>query len=281
MIEVFFTATSFADLLDRASYLSVISQRDARLVTDLRVTQSESLWLQQSLENEVAKLRELQNKTEEQRSAIETDLAEQQTKATAIGADLAAMLRAAAGAGGGGPTGDFNPDFVISEAQFRAANSMTVEDIQAFLDGQPGSLKSLRTRDHAGSIKTAAQMVYEAAQRYNVSPKVILVTLQKEQSLLSRSSPSRRALDWAMGCGKTDSRTFTQYKGFGNQVWWGAQKLDKNSRPWRDGIQRTIDGSVVRPVNPGTYSLYKYTPHFHGNMSFWMLYWRYFGDPLA
>ena len=35
------------------------------------------------------------------------------------------------------------------------------------------------------------------------------------------------------------------------------------------------------PTNSATYSLYKYTPHFRGTMSFWMLYWRYFGDPLS
>jgi hypothetical protein len=41
-----------------------------------------------------------------------------------------------------------------------------------------------------------------------------------------------------------------------------------------------IDGSTINPANSATYSLYKYTPHFRGTRSFWMLYWRYFGDPL-
>ena len=38
-------------------------------------------------------------------------------------------------------------------------------------------------------------------QAWQVSPKVILATLQKEQGLLSATSPSTSALDWAMGCG--------------------------------------------------------------------------------
>jgi len=43
----------------------------------------------------------------------------------------------------------------------------------------------------------------------------------------------------------------------------------------------TIDGSAVYPTNSATYSLYKYTPHLRGTTSFWLLYWRYFGDPLV
>jgi hypothetical protein len=79
-----------------------------------------------------------------------------------------------------------------------------------------------------------------------------------------------------MGCGKADSHTYTQYKGFGNQIWWGAQKLNKNASPWRSGVVMHIDSSVVNPTNSATYSLYKYTPHVHGATMFWTIWWRYF-----
>jgi hypothetical protein len=36
----------------------------------------------------------------------------------------------------------------------------------------------------------------------------------------------------------------------------------------------------VYPSNAATFTLYRYTPHFHGNTSFWRLYWHYFGDPV-
>ena len=128
---------------------------------------------------------------------------------------------------------------------------------------------------------TAAQMIADAASAWGVSPKVILVTLQKEQSLISDSSPSQRALDWAMGCGKMDSGTLYQYQGFGNQIWGGARALSKNQGNWHAGITLTIDGTAVSPSDAATYSLYRYTPHFHGNTLFWRLYWRYFGDPAS
>jgi len=126
-----------------------------------------------------------------------------------------------------------------------------------------------------------AQMIAEAAKGWRINPKVILVKLQKEQSLLADTSPSRNQYNWAMGCGKADSRTFYQYQGFGKQIWFGASKLDKNAGPWHPGISMKIDGSRIHPTNSATYSLYKYTPHFRGTKSFWRLYWRYFGDPLA
>jgi hypothetical protein len=82
-----------------------------------------------------------------------------------------------------------------------------------------------------------------------------------------------------MGCGKTDSRTITKFQGFGRQVWWGAHFLAKNERGWSPGVSMTITGSQIYPQNSATYSLFKYTPHLRGTMSFWLLYWRYFGDP--
>ena len=38
-------------------------------------------------------------------------------------------------------------------------------------------------------MRTAAQMISEASVRFNINPKVILSTLQKEQSLITRKAP--------------------------------------------------------------------------------------------
>jgi hypothetical protein len=70
-------------------------------------------------------------------------------------------------------------------------------------------------------------------------------------------------------------------QGFGNQIWWGAQKQNKNALDWRPGAYEPVDGTKVFPTNEGTFAQYRYTPHFSGVMSFWMIYWRYFGDPLV
>jgi hypothetical protein len=295
MVEVIIGTRSLQDLFARARYLAMISDHDARMMRDYRLTQSENLFLQQSLSDREASLVNLQNQADEQRKQIEKGMAAQQAQATALGADIAQMMAQAAapvssgGVGlpsggsssGGAPTGTYQPDTVISEANFRAAGSMSAADIQAFLETQPGSLKSYAGKDYAGVQKTAAEMIADASANWGISPKVILATLQKEQSLLTARNPSQNAMDWAMGCGKADSFTTYKYQGFGKQIWYGAYKFKQNADLWKPGASQQIDGSVVHPTNPGTHAQYRYTPHFPGVMSFWMIYWRYFGDPLA
>jgi len=284
ILEILLDARSLQDLMVRLNYVTAINSHDARLMTDLRMSRNESAFLRESLTLREQRLADLQQQAELKQLQIEADIDAQQAKATAIGADLAAMIRIAQAQAtfqGSAPGADYSPDTLISDSNFRASSSMSVEQIQTFLEQQPGTLATYRAADHNGVMKSAAQMIAEAAAGWGVSPKVILVSLQKEQSLLSKKSPSDNAYDWAMGCGKADSRTFYQYQGFGNQIWWGAQKLNKNAGPWYQGIEMTIDGNTVRPSNSSTYSLYKYTPHLRGTMSFWLLYWRYFGDPLA
>jgi len=282
MIEILMTADSLQELLSRTNFLLMVSQRNANTITDYRKVRSESAWLQDSLSNRLEYLTKLQTESDDQRSKIESDLAIGEKRTTELGTDIARLMRGeSTPISGGTPSDQFSPDTVISDANFRDSGSMTVGDIQAFLDRQPGALKSYRARDHAGKVRYASEMIADAAVAYRINPKVILVKLQKEQSLLGDASPSQTQLDWATGCGKADSFTSYQFKGFGNQVWWGAQKLDKNSKPWRPGIKLTIDGGAVYPTNKSTYSLYKYTPHIRGTTSFWLLYWRYFGDPLV
>ncbi len=278
LIEVLFAARSLTDLIERFDYLSRVSEYDADLIEQMRLARQQLLFEQSQLLDRMTYLASLQEQADQGRLEIEAALEQQQARVEAIGEDIAELMRQRQA---GEPRGDFDPDLVISETAFRDVTSMTEQDIQAFLDEQPGALKSYRGPNHAGVLMTAAQMIAEAAQVWNVSPRVILVTLQKEQSLLSRATPSQYALDWAMGCGKTDSSTLVEYQGFGKQIYFGARALDQNARLWSPGVQLSIDGNPVYPRNAATYSLYRYTPHLHGVTSFWLIHWRYFGDPLS
>ncbi len=277
-VEVLFTSSSVQDLFDRMNYLVIIGRYDNRLVEEMRISKQQAAWEEQALEERAARLSEMQAVADAQRVTIEQAIDAQQAKVDALDADIADLVRASMSRV---PDGDFSPDTVITDANFRAVDSMAEDDIQVFLDAQPGALGRYSAPDHAGERTSVARMIAEAARAWSISPRVILATLQKEQSLLSDATPSQYALDWAMGCGKADSHTYYEYQGFGNQIWWGAQKLDKNAQPWQPGVQMTIDGTAVFPTNASTYSLFKYTPHLRGTTSFWMLYWRYFGDPLG
>ena len=167
-------------------------------------------------------------------------------------------------------------------ANMLAAGSMSAADIQTFLNGQPGLLKSatFRPPDHNGVRKSAAQMIYDAAHAWGLSPKVILVTVQKEQALLSTPDPSQHDWDWAMGAGYTDSQIFTKDQGFGKQIWIGTNNIAKLAAEWKPGMSKPIEGTNIVPADHATWGLYRYTPHFAGNMSFWMIWWRHFGNPL-
>lgn len=180
----------------------------------------------------------------------------------------------------------FTPDDLITDANFTAADALSQSDVQSFLAAQSGALDSYKAADHDGVTRSAAAIVCQAATAWQVSPKVILVTLQKEQGLLSAAQPSASALSWAMGCGVPDSGSRnTAYEGFGNQVWYGAESLHNNGQGWQAGITKVCGDGSVQPVDQATYALYCYTPWIGvnggGNKLFWTLYRQYFGDPLA
>lgn len=280
MLKVLFTAESLQDLWVRTNYLAKITYRDIRLVKEVRLARSENRYLQEGLYTKMDQLRVMQANADQQRSRIESDLALQQQRAEQISADIARLMWTPV-EGGTAPEGGFDPNTVIAETTFRDSSAMSVEQIQAFLEDQPGTLATYRAKDHNGQMKSVAEMIAEASARWGVNPKVVLATLQKEQSLLTKKSPSQHTYDWAMGCGRADSRTYYEYQGFGKQIWCGAEKLAKNGGGWSPGKSMKIDGSRIYPTNAATYSLFRYTPHFKGTMSFWLIYWRYFGDPLA
>ncbi|MDP1709282.1 MAG: hypothetical protein Q8L21_00135, partial [Candidatus Komeilibacteria bacterium] len=134
---------------------------------------------------------------------------------------------------------------------------------------------------------------------YQLSPKFILAMLQKEQSLLTDSSPSQDQLDWATGFGVCDSCSkddpaLSAFRGFYNQISDFAEKvrvnylrdlvnLGRTFTGWGPGrTKTTLDGYEVTPVNNATAVLYTYNPFRGGdgrigaNFNFWRIWQRYF-----
>ena len=199
----------------------------------------------------------------------------------------------------------FNPELIISDANMRAKDSMSEKEIQAFLETQDGVLKSLVTPDRTGTPKRASAIIWDACQAWNISPRVMLAMLQKENSLIERPPTSQRILDRALGAGCPDADT-NRYPGFGNQVWNSARQLDGYGEGkttayiplWSPGMTRPGGpGVTITPKNLATYKLFVYNPlvgvdppygdlsgrtdQLRGNAKFWEVYWRYFGDPMA
>ncbi|HEY5517877.1 MAG TPA: hypothetical protein VIL15_06435 [Coriobacteriia bacterium] len=296
MLQALLSVETLDDLFSRMDMLSYIQDSDSQLLDGLTTSRRQADFLRQQQAQRETELIALRQQADARLAIVNAAVARQATLIRSLGtqitrlvkeqeaADAAAAAAAAAAAlddGNPTPPLPYEPNTIISDKNFLASGSLTAAGIQTFLERQGSDLASYTARDHYGVRKTAAQMIADEAMEWGVSPKVILATLQKEQSLISRPNASQTALDWAMGCGKMDSRTISSYQGFGNQIWGGARALSRNRDSWHKGISLNIDGAAVYPSNVSTHSLYRYTPHFHGNTSFWKLYWKYFGNPLG
>ncbi len=185
---------------------------------------------------------------------------------------------------------DFNPHFIISDSELQDYNSWTSADIQNFLDSKGSYLRQYTTTDVSGAQKTAADIIYDSAQTYKINPKYVLVTLQKEQSLITDDAPSARQLDWATGyavcdsCSREDPKV-AKHKGFGKQIddaagvmRWYYENKDTNSIIKKKDVPIQIDNKEVTPQSWATAFLYTYTPHEHGNLNFWRIWNTWFEE---
>jgi hypothetical protein len=192
---------------------------------------------------------------------------------------------------------EFNQNNIISDFELEDSTSLSQDAIQRFLENK-GSFLAQFTEVVEGVRKPASQIIFEEAQLYQMSPKVILAMLQKEQSLITDSSPSQNQLDWATGfgvcdsCSKSDPR-LAPLKGFYNQVSGFAEKirvnylrdlksLGRTLTGWGPGrTKKTLDDYSITPVNNATAVLYTYNPWRGGgrigaNFNFWRIWQRYF-----
>ncbi|MCX6782187.1 MAG: serine hydrolase [Candidatus Magasanikbacteria bacterium] len=183
---------------------------------------------------------------------------------------------------------EFNPHFIISDEELQKCEEWSVRDIQSFLDSKGSYLANFRGEDVSGTIKTAAEIIYDSAIRNQISAKFLLVTLQKEQSLITDDAPSQKQMDWATGYAVCDSCSLSdpkvlKYKGFGKQVdgaagimrWYYDNRFTK-SYIKQMNTETIIDSQPVTPQSWATAFLYTYTPHLHGNMNFWRIWSNWF-----
>lgn len=164
-----------------------------------------------------------------------------------------------------------------------------------------------------GGEKSAAQIIKDVGQACGINPKVLLVLLQKEQSLVTDDWPWQTQYKNATGYGCPDTAPCdASYSGFFNQVYNAARQFKKYQRDsglfsYRANRNNYIQynpntscgGSNVYIENQATASLYNYTPYqpntaalnnlygtgdncsSYGNRNFWRLYNDWFGSTSA
>ncbi len=157
---------------------------------------------------------------------------------------------------------------------------------------------------------SAAQIIKHAADSYNINPKVLIVLLQKEQSLITDDWPWVAQYRSATGFGCPDTAPCdAEYYGFYNQVMNAARQFRRyatypteyrykafqsNFIQYNPNV--SCGGTNVVIANQATAGLYNYTPYqpnasalanlygsgdacgAYGNRNFWRMYSDWFGS---
>ena len=241
---------------------------------------------------------------------------------------------------------NFNPGRIIDDSIFTNSSTMTAAEIQRFLEvsvngGECDRYKenlygdtytspytclfelqqNIETGEHNYGLfeedgspteieggLTAAEIIWQAAQDHQINPQVLLVLLQKEQSLITDNWPWLLQYEKATGYNCPDTApcsptTASFYKQIVGAAWQFRQYLDYIDEYWYVvGTNRILYNpntacghQVVDIENKATIALYLYTPYVpnqaalnnffgygdacsaYGNRNFWAYFNRWFG----
>ncbi|AXH35360.1 hypothetical protein DVJ78_08025 [Humibacter sp. BT305] len=228
---------------------------------------------------------------------------------------------------------NFQAGNIITDSKFYNGAAMDAGSIQSFLNGQVPSCRSGYTclKDYrentfsrsadamcnaysGGGSESAAQIIFKVGQACGISQAVLLVLLQKEQSLVTDDWPSARQFQVATGFACPDTAPCdAEYYGFYNQVYKAAWQFKRYGNPpgtsnffswypigqYSNVLYNPNSGCGSSPVliqNKATAALYYYTPYqpnaaalanlygtgdgcsAYGNRNFWRLYTDWFGS---
>jgi hypothetical protein len=243
---------------------------------------------------------------------------------------------------------NFDPGYIISDENFFNGTAMSATEVQQVLNskvprctlGDPGrpaggtytwsggqgtlataclkdyseNLASMRGDSYCAPINggtlSAAQMIQAVGLACNISQKVLIVLLEKEQSLISDSWPSTTQYAHATGFNCPDTAPCSSASaGFFKQLYAAARQFqvytqNTSSFNYHVGVNNirfnpnvNCGSSQVMIANQATANLYIYTPYqpnasalnnlygvgdtcgAYGNRNFWRIYSDWFGSP--
>ena len=241
---------------------------------------------------------------------------------------------------------DFDPGRIIDDDIFTDTSTMSAEDIQEFLEENVEDGECDRYRDNPYSEvdsgpftclfefqenietgetnyglftddgapsdveggSTAAEIIWQAGQDHRINPQVLLVLLQKEQSLITDNWPWLLQYQRATGYQCPDNapcsaQSASFYKQVSRAAWQFRHYLEHTDQYWYSiGPNRILYNpntscgyQVVDIQNKATIALYLYTPYVpneaalnnlfgwgdacsaYGNRNFWSYFQRWFG----
>ncbi|MFD5224993.1 fibronectin type III domain-containing protein, partial [Microbacterium sp. NPDC058342] len=194
----------------------------------------------------------------------------------------------------------FTAGNIISDAVFTDKSTMTEAQIQSFFNSKVktcrgGSdkygpiicLKDFKTdsvnrpadaycKGYTGAKgESAARIIHRVSQSCNINPRVLIVMLQKEQSLVTHTWPSAWRYDKALGQGCPDDAACNpKYVGFFHQIYGAARQMQlymegryftwyAPGKTWniRYDVEVSCGSAPVYVANKATSALYYYTPY--------------------
>ena len=190
----------------------------------------------------------------------------------------------------------FDPEYVISDHDLTNYQTMTLNEVQGFLNEKGGALANYLTVDIDGKMKAASEIIYRASQEYEINPQHLLTLLQREKSLITKQSPSIDDYNWATGFSAYDYRNpVPRFRGFSTQVdraawrfryylehpWQFRYKVGSKANTLVDYNDRwlvNLYGRYITAKNAATAGLYTYAPHLYDNWLFWTIWQNWFSD---
>jgi len=174
---------------------------------------------------------------------------------------------------------DYNGARLIDDQVFLNYKSMSMDEIQKFLESRNSGLASKKQFFNCAQygvdsienklyqtlgapcnqLADPSKFIYYASQIYGINPQVIIATLQKEQSLITSPNPSDWQINQAMGYKCPDNGGCSSNSSFFYQIDNGAtvlrlnyERSNKNTSWWP-----TISGYNCGQRNPSTFSYYR------------------------
>lgn len=245
---------------------------------------------------------------------------------------------------------EFESERIIDDAIFFNPDSMSAGEIQSFLNSKVPNCDTNGTGSYGGTtraaygasrgypapftclrdysvnvpqkaadsycgpvgagVRTAAEIIYTAAQACGVSPKVLIVLLQKEQSLITDDWPWSVQYEKATGYACPDTAPCSpEFAGLFNQLYYAARQYQRYARQpqlfnYASGNNSYVQynpnagcgGTNLTMRTQATAGLYNYTPYqpngaalanlygtgdgcsAYGNRNFWRLFSDWFGN---
>ncbi|GAA2530155.1 hypothetical protein GCM10009860_07340 [Microbacterium mitrae] len=189
---------------------------------------------------------------------------------------------------------NFRAGNIISDAVFFNSASMTQAQVESFLQSKGGACRSGYTclKDYrqttpnraadaycdgysGAANESAATIIYKAAVSCGINPQVLIVMLEKEQSLVTHTWPSQWRYDMALGQGCPDTAPCDPaFAGFFYQIYGAARQMQiyaegrwftwyAPGKTWNIlyNPNQSCGSAPVYIENKATAALYYYTPY--------------------